>query len=360
MLFAPGPVEMDEAVCQVAARRSLPYFRAKPFAETVKKVSADIAWLFETSSLPLPIAASGTGLMEMAVTNLLDPGDTAVVINGGTFGQRWVDICRAFQVNVREVKVELGRTPDLNILSENMNDGADALLVNMHETSTGYLYDIEAIGKVMQGRESLFVVDGVSSIGADPFRMDAWHVDCALVSTQKALALMPGLGHIAFNERAMERAARVKRGRYYFNAIDYAKNMERGMTPFTPAMVSILQVEERMKQIRSTGIDKWVSRHAEFATLFRSRMLDGSDEFGMFPERSSNAMSAITLPRDVPATAIVDYMRDTYDWWFAPNPTKRNDYLRISHMGDISCETTVLVAERLIDTVQRLRKGYRA
>ncbi len=351
---------MDDAVCEIASQRSLPYFRAQHFAETVKRVSADVAYLFQTKSLPMAVTASGTGLMEMAVTNLLDPGDTAVVINGGTFGSRWADLCRTFQVNVSELKVEWGKTPDFNTLDELLKPGVNAVFVNMHETSTGYLYDIEQMGRLVRSRGALFVVDAISAIGADEFKMDDWLIDCALVSTQKALALMPGLGYIAFSDRAMERVGQVKRGRYYFNAADYARNLERGMTPFTPAIVALLQMEERMRQIKEAGLDRWVERHANLASSFRARWVDPSKGRGIFPERCSNAMTSIALPEGITATGIITYMQDKYDWWFAPNGTQTNHYLRVSHMGDLSQEVMELAAIRLTEAVGHLSKGHHA
>jgi aspartate aminotransferase-like enzyme len=248
----------------------------------------------------------------------------------------------------------------MDMLDGMLTPGVQAVLVNMHETSTGYLYDIEEIGKLVRSRGALFIVDAVSAIGADPFQMDDWRVDCALVSTQKALALMPGLGYIAFGPRAMERMAHVKRGRYYFDAADYLRNMERGMTPFTPAMIAIMQVEERMKEIKAMGLDSWIGRHADRARVFRTALFDGSGEFSLFPQRSSNAMSAVALPPDVAADSIIAYMRDNYDWWFAPNPTKSLHYLRISHMGDLSGELLKLAAVRIIEAVEHIRKRGRA
>jgi aspartate aminotransferase-like enzyme len=314
-----------------------------------------MAYVFQTAVQPLPVTASGTGLMEMALVNLLDPGATAVVFNGGTFGQRWVELCSAYDVNVSELRSTPGRSPDLNAFDELLKKGnVDAVFVNMHETSTGYLHDIRQIGSIVRARGSLLVVDAISAIAADPFRMDEWNVDCALVGSQKALALMPGLGFIAFGDRAMDRIWQVKRGRYYFDARTYARNLERGMTPFTPAVVTILQAEERCRQIRKAGLDCWIQRHADLAGAFRTRLL-GNSEFAMFPERMSNAMSAVVLPADVTNRQIVAYMRDKYDWWFAPNGNDQNHYLRVSHMGDFTPEIMELAADRIAEAVQNIR-----
>lgn len=360
MLFTPGPVEMEASICEIAACPNLPYFRGSKFAEIVRSVSEDVKYLFQTDSQPLPITASGTGLMEMAVTNLLDQGDTAVVMNGGTFGQRWVEICEVYGVQVTQLKTALGKSPDLNVLNEMLNTGVDAVLVNMHETSTGLLYDIKELGALVRASGAMFIVDGVSSIGADQFQMDEWDVDCAFVGTQKALALPPGLGYIAFGERALENMSRVKRPRYYFNAPAYLSNLTRGMTPFTPAMTLILQIQERLKQIKTMGLDLWIQHHADLAQAFRERLLSRSSEFAIFPERSSNGMSGILLPEDVSAGALIAYMREQYDWWFAPVSTPLKDrYLRVAHMGNVDRNLMELAADRLLTAVENIRTGGR-
>ncbi len=355
LLLAPGPVEMEESICQIGGTRKLPYFRGKDFAETVMALTEDLKYLFQTRNTPLTITASGTGLMEMAIVNLLNRGDKVVVLNGGTFGSRWVSMCRAFGVEVTQFEVGLGQSPDLDELEDRLSSRPKAVLVNAHETSTGYLYDIAAIGRLTNSAGILLIVDAVSSIGADEFRMDDWHVDCALVSTQKALALMPGLGFIAFSQRAKAIIPSVVQPRAYFDALDYMANIPRGMTPFTPGMHAILQARKRLSHIKAIGIDKWIQQHADVAGVFRTAMCSAG--YALFPERSSNAITSICLPNGVTMSQIVNYLREKNDWWFAPNPTKREDYLRISHMGNLDKDTMRTVANEIIQTSKQLRRG---
>jgi aspartate aminotransferase-like enzyme len=152
--------------------------------------------------------------------------------------------------------------------------------------------------------------------------------------------------------------SRVKRPRYYFDAPAYLGNLLRGMTPFTPAMVSILQVEERMKQIKSMGLDRWIKRHADLAGSFRRQLLKSSPEFGLFAQCPSSALTAVTLPDGVSAGAVIAFMRERYDWWFAPATTSRKDqYIRVSHMGNVTRELMGQVALRLFEAVKEVRTG---
>jgi aspartate aminotransferase-like enzyme len=359
LLLAPGPVPTEKDLAAISAIEQLPYFRGQDFAETVMEVTEDVKMLFQTVHTPLTVSATGTGLMEMAIVNLLNPDEKVIVINGGCFGKKWVDMCRNFHVNVEELQVPLGCHPDLDRLDDSITDDVCAVLVNAHETSTGYLYDVEKIGAITKAKNALLIVDAVSSIGADEFQMDAWNVDCAMVSTQKALALMPGLGYIVFTDRALEKARKSKQPKCYFDALDYLKNIPRGMTPFTPAMNIIIQMKKRLEKIKAIGIEAVIKQHARLAQRFMTT-IKNHGEFGIFPQRSSNSMSSVRLPEYAPMSRMVAIMREKFDWWFAPNPTRSEAYLRVSHMGNLEMKTMDLVAQRIFEVAKSLQKDFNA
>lgn len=346
LLLAPGPVPISAELAEIARIAHPPYFRGEVFARMMLDLTADLRLLFRTSATPLTVTSSGTGLMEMAIVNLLDPGERVVVINGGNFGRKWVRMCRSFGVEVAEFPVPLGRSPDLEALAAAIPDDARALLVNAHETSTGLLYDLRGIGEIARRRDLLYIVDGVSAIGADEYRMDEWGIDCSMVSTQKALGCMPGLGFIAFSERARRVIPTVKRQRCYFDAADYETNLPRGMVPFTPAVYAILQIRKQLETIKNIGIDGFVERHRRLAQAFREAVL-ADPRFGLLPERPSNAITAVTLPPGVGATRLVRHFQREHDWWFATNPTGNEDFLRVSHMGDLDAGLMREVAARI-------------
>lgn len=353
LLLAPGPVPVSPELAAITQISHPPYFRGEVFARLMLDLTADLRMIFRTSATPLTVTSSGTGLMEMAIVNLLNPGDRVVVVNGGNFGQKWVRMCQNFRVEVSEFRVPLGRSPDLGALLESIPAAAKALLVNAHETSTGNLYDLKLLGEIARERDLLFIVDGVSAIGADEYRMDDWGIDCSMVSTQKALGCMPGLGFIAFSERARAVIPSVRQPRCYFDALDYEKNLPRGMVPFTPAVYAILQVKRQLENIRAMGIDGFVERHHRLALAFREAIL-ADTRFGLFPENPSNAISTVTLPAGVAASRIVRRLRLERDWWLATNPTGNEDFLRISHMGDLDAGLMREVARQIHHTACRL------
>jgi aspartate aminotransferase-like enzyme len=353
LLLAPGPVPISPELAEVARIAHTPYFRGDVFARLMLDLTADLRLVFRTTATPLTVTSSGTGLMEMAIVNLLNPGDRVLVVNGGTFGLKWVRMCRSFGVDAAEFRVPLGRSPDLDALADSVPANARALLVNAHETSTGSLYDLPAIGEIARRKGLLYIVDGVSSIGADEYRMDDWGIDCSMVSTQKALGCMPGLGFIAFSERARQIIPGVRQPRCYFDAPDYENNLPRGMVPFTPAVYAILQIRRQLDTIKTVGIDGFVERHRRRARAFRDAIL-ADPRFGLFPERPSNAISTVTLPPGVGSTRLVRHFQREHDWWFATNPTGNEGFLRVSHMGDVGTELLRTVAGRIHEAVDLL------
>ena len=112
-----------------------------------------------------------------------------------------------------------------------------------------------------------------------------------------------------------------------------------------------------MKQIKTIGLHNWIKRHADLANTFRKELLSSSSDFAIFPDRCSNALTAVTLPEHISSNKVIGYMRDKYDWWFAPNPTKSDRYLRISHMGNLNEDLIKLVVARLLEAVEIIEKG---
>ncbi len=348
MLFTPGPTEIEPQIRDIASM-PMPYFRGHEYTSMIQEMTDDAKYLLQTDSTPLTITASGSGAMEMAIVNLTNPNDRVVVLNCGTFGKKWVDMCHAFGVAVKEIPVELGKLPDLSQVADSLTEDCTALFVTAHETSTGLLNDIKAIGEVTRRKNKLLIVDAVSSVGADQLLTDAWQCDCVLVSSQKALACMPGISFVVFSERAWGSMSRVQRHKYYFDAHEYRKNISRGMLPYTPAINVTCQLSARLKMIKAMGLAAYIDGHRQKAATFRKAILSTGMFSSFFAERQSNALTSISLPHYCSMTGIIAYIRENYQWQVAPNPTHDEHYLRVSHMGNITGNDLTLLAEKIAE-----------
>lgn len=354
MLFSPGPTEIEMEMRQLIAL-PMPYFRAQEYATQILALSEDFRYLLGSSQTPLILTASGTGTMEMAIQNLTEPGERVVTLNGGTFGHKWTVMCRAFGLEVEEVVFELGHDADMQRVEDALKRGVRALFTTAHETSTGQLYDSAALARLAAEYGALTIVDAVSSIGADPFEMREWGVDCTFVSSQKALACAPGISVIAFSEAAEERLNKVKRHRCYFDARDYLNNAARGIIPFTPALPVTLQLRERLRRIRAMGLERWIELHTKRAEAFRHRILANTG-FGQFAQRPTRSMSAISLPPGASMSGIVAHIYERYGWYLAPNPTQVESYIRVSHMGALSVSDLELMADRIVEAATEMSR----
>lgn len=352
MLFTPGPTEMAPDIRCMGAQE-LPYFRSKDYCNHVLALTDNLRYLFGTTQTPLTITASGTAGMEMALVNLFNPGDEVVFVNGGTFGAKWGHMATDLGLKTIELTVAHGQDFDPQQLIDLVGPQTKGVLLTAHETSTGQRFDVKTVCQALASTDCLSVVDGVSSIGCDAFEMDAWQADCATACSQKGLACMPGLVFVAFSERAQCRLRETHHFRSYLDARVYLDNIPRGMLPFTPAMHATFQVAATLEKIRATGLNEHISQTAERADGFRKLMLahPGCELFAQTP---SNALSAITLPAGVMATALAGVMRDKYDAVLPLNPTKAENFIRISHMGEQTAAQLAQLAAWLTHEVAAL------
>lgn len=187
--------------------------------------------------------------MEAAVANLLSSNDKALIVVGGSFGRRFSELCDIHGVPHDDVIVPMGKTLISEVLSDCDQGGYSALLVNIHETSTGVLYDAEMLSVFCKKKNCLFIMDAISSFLADPLNMAELGVDVFISGSQKALACPPGVSLVALSDRAQQRLEAIDSGYMYLDLKRALKDGERGQTPFTPAVGLLKQINVRLKQL---------------------------------------------------------------------------------------------------------------
>lgn len=335
-LFTVGPVEMYPQSLAIAGRQ-LPYFRTEEFSRTVLECQEQMCALAGAppGSRMLLLTCSGTGAMEAAVINLLGERDRALIIVGGGFGERFCEICDDHGVPYDAIRLEPGRSLDPAAIETLQLGAYKALLVNAHETTTGVLYDLERLGRACRRSGTYFIVDAISAFLCDPIDMAQTGIDLLLTSSQKALALAPGLSIVLLAPRAIEAVKGRKVRSHYFAFSRYLSDAERGQTPFTPAVGVILQLHERLTAIRAIGAAALTRRCAQLAMRFRASIEDLP--FAVFPESPSSALTALTPTNGVSACAVYAALKDRFGLVVTPNGGKLKDRVfRVGHMGNLS------------------------
>jgi len=333
-LLAPGPTPVPPEVLAAIAQ-PLVHHRTPAFAAVLGEVQDGLRELFGTREDVLVLASSGTGGMEGAVTNLLSPGDEAVVVNGGKFGERWTKICRAYGVTVHEIRVEWGRAvePAAVAAALDAHPGVRALFVQASETSTCVLHPVPALAEITRRRETLLVVDGITAVGVLDLPMDRLGIDVLVTGSQKALMLPPGLAFVALSPRAWAATERARLPRFYFDFARERKGVAERSTAWTPAIALIQGLRVALKMMRAEG---WANVHARHDRLARATRA-GAAALGLpllAPEAPSPAATAIRMPDGVDGSALFRYLRDRMQVTFAGGQDQlKGRIIRIAHIG---------------------------
>lgn len=345
---------MSSDAVRAIGEEQVPYFRTAEFSETMKeneKLVKKFAKAPEGARVVF-ITGSGTASMEATVMNVFTPKDRVLVVNGGSFGHRFVQLCEIHDIPHTEIKLDMGCALTAEHLAPYEDKGYTGFLVNLDETSTGVLYDIQLISDFCHRNGIFLVVDSISSFLADPFDMAKLGVDVMITGSQKALACPPGISLIVLAPNAVERVCSREVKSMYFNLKDALKNGERGQTPFTPAVGILRQINARLREIEQAGgVESENRRMAELAADFRSKIADMP--FTIVSQSLSNAVTPLH-PHNVSAYDIFLRLKDEYGIWICPNGGDMADKVfRVGHLGAITTDDNTTLVEALKDMQRR-------
>jgi aspartate aminotransferase-like enzyme len=337
-LFTPGPAAVPPEVMLEMARPII-HHRTPEFSGALDQARDRLKPLFGTRHEVILLAASGTGAMEASVVNLLQPGEHAVFINGGKFGERWGKMLAAFGMVPHEVKVEWGRAVRPEQVEEALraHPESKAVLVQASETSTCAIHPIGAIGEVARRRGVMLIADGITSVGVFEQKMDEWGVDAFVTGSQKALMLPPGLGVVALSERAIETAKKNKTPKFYFDLLKELKSQrDEHTTAFTAAVSLVFGLNKSLELIHGEGLPQVFARHALMAAATR----DAAHALGLgliAPDNPAPGVTGILTPPGLDGSKLVKYMRDTLGISVQGGQDQmKGKLVRIGHMGHLS------------------------
>lgn len=357
-LLTPGPTPLPPEVCE-ALSRPIIHHRTPQFQQILKEVTEGLKIIFQTKNDVFILASSGTGAMEAAVANLLSPGDSAICIQGGKFGERWTELCRAYSITPVIIDVEWGKAVSSDTIKAKLkaDPKIKAVFTTLCETSTGVTNDIKAIGEVVRETGAVLVVDAISGLGAIEFKTDDWCVDVAVSGSQKGLMLPPGLGFISVSAKAWKLIENSKCPRYYFDLKAAKKSWANTDTPFTPAVSLIIALKESINMLKADGMEIVFARHKKLAEATRNAALAlGLELFS--PDASSDAVTAIKVPAGIDGEKLVKTMRDEYGVTIAGGQSEmKGKIFRIAHMGYIS-EFDIITAISCLEKVLS-KMGYK-
>jgi aspartate aminotransferase-like enzyme len=306
--------------------------------EILGKVREDLKYLFQTQQEVLMFAATGTGAMEGAVANTLSPGDTALVVDGGKFGERWTELCNVYGVKVERLAVEWGRAVDPKAVDQTLTAKPEikAVFVQANETSTGVQHPVKELAEVVKGRpQTILVVDAISALGGYDLPMDAWGMDIVVAGSQKAMMLPPGLAFAALSPKAWEFVKTSKCPKYYFDFAKQLKSQAKNQTAYTSAVSLTLGLQQVLVWIRQEGLENIFAHNRRLSKATKAAVTAMGLEL-YAKDYPSEVLTAVMAPAGVDGQKVVAKMREQFGIWIAGGQAQaKGKIFRIAHMGYI-------------------------
>lgn len=333
-LYAPGPTPVPEDVLTEMAKPIL-HHRTPAFEKVVEEIRAGLKWVFQTKEEVLIFASSGTGAMEGSIINTMSPGDRALIVDGGKFGERWWKICKAFGLEYDVIKVDWGKAVDPKEIESKLKEKEyRTVFIQASETSTGVSHPIKAIADIVKKHDqTLLIVDGITGVGVFPLPMDEWGIDILVSGSQKAFQLPPGLAFAAVSQKAWGIIKKSTLPKFYFNFQTELKNITQNTTAWTPAVSLLMGLRVVLQQMQKEGLPALFERHRKMALAVR----EAAKAIGLklfAPEHPSDSITAIYGPEGMDSGKIVKYLRDQLNMTIAGGQdAAKGKIFRIGHLG---------------------------
>lgn len=356
-LRVPGPTPCPPEALQAMARQMINH-RGGEFAKILNSVTEKLKQVFQTRGDIFLLTASGTGGLEAAIVNTLSPGDKVLAVSNGFFGERFAEIAEQYGAKVNRLNFELGKPLDPAAVNKALKTDGDikAVLVTHNETSTGMTNDIGKISAVINEFDKLLLVDAISSLGCIDLPVDDWHCDIVVTASQKGWMVPPALAMVSVSEKAWQAHAQAKMPRYYWDFTKAKEYLQKGQTPWTPAISVFYALNATLDLMLSEGLPNIFARHARVAQIAR----DGIKSLGLslFPEEdyASDTVTAVSAPQiDIPK--LIQILRDEHDVVIAGGQRELSGKIfRIGHLGSVYDDDIKLVLEALAKALPQARK----
>jgi aspartate aminotransferase-like enzyme len=334
-MFVPGPVDVDDEVLQAQAQPMLPH-RSVEFEEIFRRASEKAQQLFFTQNRVFLSASSGTGLQEAAIRNFVDRKVLSCV--NGAFADRWYEVAVSNGKEAEKLAFEWDQPVDPDRVAAAVKTGGfEALTVVHNETSTGLQNPVQEVAEAVRAvaPDTLILVDAVSSLSGAKIETDAWGLDMVLTSSQKAIALPPGLALAAVSDRAMEKARTVENRGWYFDLVRMEKHRLKDSSPATPAMSLIFALDCQLDRILAEGLEKRFARHSAMAKRVQE-WADAHDLSMYAPEGyRSQTVTTIKNERGIDISDLNAFLKQRGMRIANGYGPLKNVTFRIAHMGEI-------------------------
>lgn len=344
-LMIPGPTPVPPVVMAAMSRPIIGH-RTDEFADMHRRIVERLQVVFQTKNEIFVMTHSGTGGMETAIANTVEPGDKVLALVTGNFGERFAKIAREYGADVDEIQFGWGKCVDLKAVEEKLSANSYKLVLStQNETSTGVTNDIAGIGALVGRTPALLLVDGVSGVGGIEIKMDQWSVDILVTASQKSMMLPPGLAMVAVSPKAWQIIEKNRSPRFYLSLPAARKSYEKWNTAYTPGVSLFAGLDTALDMMMAEGMDNVYARHKLLARAARAAVRALGLELYV-PEDSyaSPVITAVKSPEGINGDDIRKVLKNEFGVTFAGGQgIMKGKIFRIAHMG-FSDKMDVIIA----------------
>jgi len=350
-LLTPGPTPLLPRALHAMMASDI-HHRTADFQKLYRQVLVDLKDVFGTSHEVLPLACSGSGAMEAAVSNLFRRNDKVIVCTAGKFGERWVAMTKAFGLNPVVLEAPYGDSVSAERLEAALQANPDArgVFVQASETSTGAAHDVQAMGEIVRKTDAILVIDAITGLGTMPLKINEWGLDVVIGGSQKAFMIPPGLAFLSVSDKAWEFHKTCDLPHFYFDLKKERKNALAGESTWTPPVSLIISLAEALKYIKELGMDRLIENAQMLAKATRA----AAEALGLelfSPKAPSSSVTAIKPPAGMDSSLIVKGFRNEFGMVIANGQGEmKGQIFRIAHLGyfDFADLFSVIAALELI------------
>ena len=333
-LLTPGPTPLYPPALHAMMASDI-HHRTEDFRRVYKSALADLKEVMGTSHDVLMFAASGTGAMDATVSNLFSRGDKVIVCSAGKFGERWVEIAKAYGLEATVLSVPYGKVVSVEQVADALakEPATKGVFVQASETSTGAAHDVRGMGRVVSQTGAILAVDAITGLGTMPLEIDAWGLDVVIGGSQKAFMIPPGLAFLSVSPKAWKFAETANLPHFYFNLKKEKKSGDAGESSWTPSTALILALGEALKYVKQVGMSKLIENAQLLARATREAV--GKLGLELFaPDSPGSSVTAVKAPQGIDSGVIVKEFRNRFGAIIANGQgSMKGQIFRIAHLG---------------------------
>ncbi len=359
-LLTPGPVPCSPKILETLSQPII-HHRTPEFEEIFQNVAQNLKKVFQTEQPVLTLCSTGSGAMEAAIVNTLSPKEQVIVIESGKFGQRWSQICQAYGVEVIPYAVSWGESAEIEKIKSLLKENPQcrAVITQACETSTGAIHPIKDIGQILQHQyqSTLFIVDGITAVGAYDLPFDKWGIDVLIAGSQKAFMLPTGLSFICLSEKAWQASRKSSCPKFYWDLEAEFKSYKKRQTHFSSPVTLIRSLHSALQELLTPSLKQHLNKVSLRAQCVRQGLLEMG--FKIFPLHPSPSLTAVELPEgSIDSQTVRSQLEQIHDMTTMGGQDQlKGKILRIGHMGYITKKNYELLFIALQKTIPSITEN---